>query len=511
MRYLLLSVLVVCMIGVMIPSAFGIEKDFHEIIITSSQDDRFGYDLVVNDEKLFVIKDGGDGIYVYNSNDGSLEKTLLLESFSEPNWLGMGKIRLSGEHLFVSISLDPYFSDCNSGIAMINYNTGKLIHVFTDTELLAYESKNSHNSLGSVHILENKICSKNFGMGSHNSSGFEVFDNYLLVSATRDQGKYQDGETREYVQKPQVVLIDIDTKKILNIFEGINFELSPYSPDNYGNELFSLGSSDFGHALAINEKFVVIGDGSQTNGLVSIFDTQTGNLIKKIEGEKYNENAFAFGSTLTLSNNNLIIGQFGWDYGRVHQFELPSGELVRTIRAPTTFQTNFGATLTSNDDFFLVSAYDLTRYRALNGITENGIESLRGTTYMYDFASGELVKQFKNSSSRPGHVYNYNLWTDQFGHRTTISEKTIAITAKGFNDGAVFLYTSQLPEKNQKLETIPEPEPTPEPEIITSDIQKVPDWVRNIFIWYGEERISEDELLNAIKFLVNQGIIDLNE
>jgi hypothetical protein len=39
---------------------------------------------------------------------------------------------------------------------------------------------------------------------------------------------------------------------------------------------------------------------------------------------------------------------------------------------------------------------------------------------------------------------------------------------------------------------------------------KVPDWVRNIFIWYGEEEISEDELLNAIKFLVSQGIIKVS-
>ena len=52
-------------------------------------------------------------------------------------------------------------------------------------------------------------------------------------------------------------------------------------------------------------------------------------------------------------------------------------------------------------------------------------------------------------------------------------------------------------------------EPIPEPAVTQESIQKVPDWVRNIFIWYGEERISEDELLNAIKFLVNQGIINL--
>jgi len=58
----------------------------------------------------------------------------------------------------------------------------------------------------------------------------------------------------------------------------------------------------------------------------------------------------------------------------------------------------------------------------------------------------------------------------------------------------------------------PKPEPTPEPKqqaTTQESVQNVPDWVRNIFIWYGEEKISEDELLSAIKFLVNQGIINL--
>ena len=38
----------------------------------------------------------------------------------------------------------------------------------------------------------------------------------------------------------------------------------------------------------------------------------------------------------------------------------------------------------------------------------------------------------------------------------------------------------------------------------------VPDWVKNIFTWYSQDQISEDEVLNAIKFLINQGIIDLD-
>ena len=42
------------------------------------------------------------------------------------------------------------------------------------------------------------------------------------------------------------------------------------------------------------------------------------------------------------------------------------------------------------------------------------------------------------------------------------------------------------------------------------EIQKIPEWVKNIFTWYSQDQISEDEVLNAIKFLINQGIIDLD-
>ena len=40
--------------------------------------------------------------------------------------------------------------------------------------------------------------------------------------------------------------------------------------------------------------------------------------------------------------------------------------------------------------------------------------------------------------------------------------------------------------------------------------QKIPEWVKNIFVWYANERVSEDELLNAIKFLINEDIIKLD-
>ena len=36
---------------------------------------------------------------------------------------------------------------------------------------------------------------------------------------------------------------------------------------------------------------------------------------------------------------------------------------------------------------------------------------------------------------------------------------------------------------------------------------KIPDWVRHIFIWYAERQIGEDELINALQFLIKEGII----
>ena len=38
---------------------------------------------------------------------------------------------------------------------------------------------------------------------------------------------------------------------------------------------------------------------------------------------------------------------------------------------------------------------------------------------------------------------------------------------------------------------------------------KIPGWVKNVFILYGQGDISEDELLGAIKFLADNGIIQL--
>ena len=50
---------------------------------------------------------------------------------------------------------------------------------------------------------------------------------------------------------------------------------------------------------------------------------------------------------------------------------------------------------------------------------------------------------------------------------------------------------------------------TPQSDPNTSSTPKIPEWVKNIFLWYGQDQISEDEIISAIQYLVNEGIIKL--
>lgn len=42
------------------------------------------------------------------------------------------------------------------------------------------------------------------------------------------------------------------------------------------------------------------------------------------------------------------------------------------------------------------------------------------------------------------------------------------------------------------------------------NIKKIPDWVKNIFVLYSYDEISENELLAALKYLIQENIIKIN-
>ncbi len=64
---------------------------------------------------------------------------------------------------------------------------------------------------------------------------------------------------------------------------------------------------------------------------------------------------------------------------------------------------------------------------------------------------------------------------------------------------------------NPIMESYPRQCRTEDGKHFVEEISKIPDWVKNIFVWYGQDKVSEDELLNAIKYLITEKIIKIED
>jgi len=66
-------------------------------------------------------------------------------------------------------------------------------------------------------------------------------------------------------------------------------------------------------------------------------------------------------------------------------------------------------------------------------------------------------------------------------------------------------------EVETETETESEQDTIVEPQITSNGAVPsiIPSWIKNIALWYGQGNVTEDEFINAIKFLINQGIIEV--
>ena len=63
---------------------------------------------------------------------------------------------------------------------------------------------------------------------------------------------------------------------------------------------------------------------------------------------------------------------------------------------------------------------------------------------------------------------------------------------------------SEIPEeKSNTVETL-------QVENLDHPVSKIPTWVHDIFVWYADETISENELITALEYLIAEGILDVN-
>ena len=47
-------------------------------------------------------------------------------------------------------------------------------------------------------------------------------------------------------------------------------------------------------------------------------------------------------------------------------------------------------------------------------------------------------------------------------------------------------------------------------QVISEKVEIFPDWIKNIFIWYGQDLVSDIELKNALEYLISVGILDVS-
>jgi hypothetical protein len=140
------------------------------------------------------------------------------------------------------------------------------------------------------------------------------------------------------------------------------------------------------------------------------------------------------------------------------------------------------------------SAWDDSEYKKIKIF--GTVEDPRSSTWVY-FTITEpdgKTAQVKTIASSDGNYENYILICCN-----NIGQYSVYAEWQGHHIGTVaFEVVENLAEIPEGTETVTE-----------ESIEKIPSWMRQIFIWYADNQIAEDELLNAIKFLVQQGIIEL--
>ena len=43
------------------------------------------------------------------------------------------------------------------------------------------------------------------------------------------------------------------------------------------------------------------------------------------------------------------------------------------------------------------------------------------------------------------------------------------------------------------------------------ETKEIPAWSKNIFLWYGQGQVSEDEIVNSLQFLINENILSIEK
>ena len=89
---------------------------------------------------------------------------------------------------------------------------------------------------------------------------------------------------------------------------------------------------------------------------------------------------------------------------------------------------------------------------------------------------------------------------------------SVWIIPRGLDDGTYTIDVRDVKKQTQttfNIQSVSKSENLSQQDslIVEPTTKTIPDWVKNIFLWYGQDKVSEDELLNAIKYLIDEKIL----
>lgn len=122
-----------------------------------------------------------------------------------------------------------------------------------------------------------------------------------------------------------------------------------------------------------------------------------------------------------------------------------------------------------------------------------------------DLYGVQILHYLEPDSDKSNLIGDYELRIySEFGSSEIVSTFSIVSSSMPLNTTQNSLEESQIPEEESVENVASLQNDSPQSE------SKIPSWVHDIFVWYAEETISENELLTAIEYLITQEIINVN-